>query len=281
MNILPITIAFLLIFSYITCSLMKGISHTYTIAIASRGYALTEYQLQNALVKRSVLQHKKKDPAVSKQMPRKPKQYIDQRESFPPRDRAKLYLRALLSLPAQGPSSIEILAELLRVLYQNVLSIKGLEYTLAQSLLLNAEQSPKETDLAALYPQDPDLQMLYYKMLRGTEVYDLEKQQGVPPLSHFLSLEPATKVAFFSFASRPVLSALWGEQTAAAICLLEQERSYARPCDKEELVSVLLKHAPAGRLVIEPHLNYSKQYGARHSIARRHALTGIQIEKVL
>jgi hypothetical protein len=265
---------------------MKEVTRAHVIAVAAKGYERTEKGIQDALVRRnynklkkrvpSALQHK--EPSQQRKAPR------SKRESFPPLEGAKFHLRALCTQDNQEHPLYEALTELLRILYKRTLLSKkeGVAHLMAQALLLSAKQNPLATDLTALYPQDTALQELYYKMLRGTEYYDLEKEEGIPPLSHFLSLQPSAKVAFLSFASHPVLSALFGEKGAAAICGLEDKRGGSIPCSKADLSSLFSSPSEVRQLaLVEPYLNYSKQYGARQSIARRHAPTGIQIEKLL
>lgn len=266
---------------------MRGVTQAHVIAVAAKGYERTENVIQNALVERSYGKLKKRVPAALKDKgpSQKQKPPRSKRESFPPLENAKFYLRALCTQDSQEHPLYESLTELLRTLYGRTLFSKkeGIEHTMAKALLLSAKQNPSATELTAIYPQDKALQELYYKMLRGTTYYDLEKKEGIPPLSHFFSLQPSTKVAFLSFASRPVLSALFGEKTTLSICNLEKQREYSSPCSKGDLSSLPLSSPSDARqlALVEPYLNYSKQHDARQSIAKRHERTGIQIEKLL
>lgn len=265
---------------------MREVTRAHVIAVAAKGHERAESAIQDALVRRSYTKLKKrapstlpkKEPSQTRKAPR------SKRESFPPLEAAKFHLRALCTQDSQDHPLYTSLTELLRILYKPTLFSKkeGVENLMAEALLHSAQQHPLATDLTALYPQDKALQELYYKMLRGTESYDLAKKEGIPPLSHFISLQPSMKVAFLSFASHPVLSALFGEKGAFSICDLEQQRGHSIPCSKADLFSLLESPSEARQLsLVEPYLNYSKQYGARQSIARRHPRTGIQIEKLL
>ena len=88
--------------------------------------------------------------------------------------------------------------------------------------------------------------MIYYRILKGSGSYDLATHQGYPPLSDFFSLETKERNSvYFSFASLPVLSALFGKQTAEEIMQKEEEKSIEaqtrKTLSKQEVEEFLLK----------------------------------------
>ncbi len=294
MNILPLVIAFLIIFSYMTTTFLQEVNSFHLIERTMRGYQHTEKAIRNALVKKRY--HKiKETPSLpkGKKIAEKPSQaFPSKRLGSPPLETSKFYLRALCASGIELTTHplYEPLAELLRDLYKRPLfskdlSLKNLEYRLIRALCDKALKHPDTDNFSDLYPDDPSLHELYYKMLKGTNYYT--KDKGIAPLAHFLSLEKNPKGAFLSFASSPVLKALFGEDVATEIVNKEKSQwaeTGKNTCfTKQDLETLLLKDPKKASLLstLDPYLNYSKQQVARTSLAKRDSQTNIGIEKQL
>lgn len=295
MNVLPLVFSFLIIFSCLCYTFLKEVKSFQLIELTLEGYNHTEKAIRNALIKRSYDKIKEDMPPgtpKSEQAPKKSYTCVSRREYVPPLETSKFYLKALSKAGvelSQHPL-YEPLAELLRLLYKKTLFDKypksnKIEYRLVDALIKKMQKFPSAAQLSYLYPDDPELQKIFYKMLKGTNRYTDEA--GIPPLSHFLSLENGDKAAHLGYASLPVLKALFGMQIASEILRIEEEnrnssqKQYA--LSKEELESLCLKDPIRSSLLtaLQPYINYSKQVAKKKSLAKRDQRTGIGIEKEL
>ena len=294
MNILPLVFAFLLIFSYITASFVRENKSSALIEWTLHGYNHIEKAVRNGIIKRAFDHIKASETScpVPKDKNSKTPSFISRRISSPPLETSKFYLRAfantsttLVSHPLYEP-----LATLLRNLYQERVfkqqnAPPGVEYTLIPLMIQKMNDLPSSRNLADLMPSDPFLQNLYYKMLRGTNRYSL--QEGIPPLSHFLSLEKSDKVIHLNHASEPILEALFGGKITKEI--LEKEKQqfdltqkyYA--FSKQDFEILLEKHTHEKGIFfyLNSLISYTKKVGKKEHLAKRDKITQIGIEKEL
>lgn len=294
MNILPFVFAFLLTFSYLCSSFMRETKSAKLIELALEGYNQTEKAVRNGMIKRYFDQLKGNQTScpVSKEKSNKTPLFVSRRSNFPPVETSKFYLRSLSCQPsnlAEHPL-YEPLATLLRNLYEERLftphkARKGIEYALIASLVQKMNECPSSHNLADLFPSDPELKTIYYKMIRGTNQYSMEK--GIPPLDHFLSLEKSDKAFHINLSSEPVLAAIFGAMIKNEILqkekkqfeLTQKQYSFAKQ-DFETLLDTHPKER-SSLLQIEPFISYTKKVGKKESLARRHKATQIGIEKAL
>ena len=183
-----------------------------------------------------------------------------------------------------------MLAEFLRLLYKNCLFAKvphseKIEYRLIESMIKKARKLPDLDNLAELYPDDPVLAKIFYKMLKGTNQYD--RNRGIPPLADFISLNKEKTSAHLSFASPILLEALFGDEIAVQI-LQEEKKKWEDTnkyyyFSKEDLQAAVMKNPARVPALssLESYINYSKQRTPLTQIGGRDKKTGIGIEKAL
>lgn len=292
MNILPLVLAFLIIFSCISFSFFKDVKSFGLIEHTLHSYHRTERSLNNVIVQRAYRKIKAEPTSKkqSDQTQKKEKKYFSLRSLSPPLENSKFNLTPLIQ--HQGEMHLhplyEPLASLLRLLYEEKLFSKEknsskLEYRLLDALLKKAKKLTEPIHFAELCPDDPQLKKIYYKMLKGTNQYNSSK--GVPPLRDFLSLSKANKAVSLSFASPRLLEALFGASISLEIQKLEREKWEELKkhyiFSKEDLTSLLMKTSNNSPLLaaFDPYLDYSKQFAKRDLIGARDQLTGVGIKK--
>lgn len=294
MNILPLVVTFLIIFSCFAATFLKELKSFALIERALDGYHRTESALNNAIAQRAYKRIKRAQKVTSstQKTSTSAKQIVSKREFFPPLEDSKFHLAPLLTYEGEiaGHPLYKPFTELLRLLYQNCLfkqekNPEKLAELLTEGLLKKAKKSPDADLLAALCPDDPRLQKIYYKMLKGTNQYS--RSTGIPPLEHFLSLADGEKAIHIGFASPLLLEALFGEKITAHI--LEFEKKKAAETEKpyyfsKQDLQPILTNAPGSTSVLtllEPYLNDAKQFKKREVIGGRDRITKIAVEKTL
>ena len=148
--------------------------------------------------------------------------YDNRRTRRPLPEVAKLNLAPLLSKNHSTSYALlyETAAQLLRLLYKDKLfPQKSVEYHLLDEFIASAQGKSKESALTAFFPQNPGLQEIYYKMLKGTI-------NSYPPLADYfiLNREKKTTAVHFKFASQPLLLALFGEEITETILNDEKKK---------------------------------------------------------
>ncbi len=292
MNILPLVIAFLTIFACITVSFLREAKSFSLIETTIHGYNRTDRAVSNAIVRKSYRKIKVETNPKKETEPKKvlKQNYHSMREFYPPLESSKFHLGPLLK--AEGDLKqhplYEPLAQLFRLLYGKCLfknqdKSEKLEYHLIEEIVKNAKKMPNSENLAELYPEDPHLQKIYYKMLKGTNNYT--QDVGIPPLEHFVSLEKSEKAVVLGFASPLLLEALFGKEVASEILNLERkkwsESNNYYYFSKEDFQLVFNKSPNKASLltVLDSFLDYSKQFETRSQIGGRDRITGIGVEK--
>lgn len=135
----------------------------------------------------------------------------------------------------------------------------------------------------------PDHAELLYKMVKGTHTYTLENKSGYPPLLDFVSFSSGgvKHTCRFSFASLPLLRALFDEKTVGEILTLEKEKwekdHKRHVCTKEELLSLLQYRptSPTQPVALDTYFLFSRHSVAKEQISGSDAPTGIHAERRL
>ena len=287
MNILPLVLTFIIIFACLGTSFLREIKSYFLVESSLVGYNRAERVVSNTTLQREYKKTKgeslnKKGESSSE---KNPTSTASRRTLFPPMEVSKINLGALAK--EEGTLSLhplyESCARLLRALYKpKILSEEKLEYRLLDELLKKARAKP-DADLAELYPDDPKLKKIYYRMLKGTNQYGQGK--GVPPITDFFYLDKEEKAVWTGFASPLLLEALFDKEIAAAIVAFEQAESEKtdKPhvISKEELAILFMNHPAKASLLtsVELFLNPSRRAPARTTIGGRDKKTGIAVER--
>lgn len=300
MNILPIIFAFILIFSFLTSSVMHEANHCIVSEKALKGLHLTSRFASNAVAKKRYNRIKPppSSPKLSQEHPlpsvsptnKVRKTYTSPRVAFPPFENSKFNLLPLLELKTEPKNHIlyEICASLFRELYKDSLfkQIKrdGLEYDLLNAILTTCRTKNTIKTLSDLYPQEAHLRRLFYKMLKGTNQYDLSIKQGIARLEDFFTLNKGP-VIYFSCASIPLLHALFGEKTTSKI-LSEEKQKYAKGEKKialtQDELTALLSHDPARSstiLELDKHMTFSHKHMKQSTICKKNTQNGLIVQK--
>jgi hypothetical protein len=258
------------------------------------GFNRTERAVNNA-VRRKEYRKIKAESSRKKKEGRKqtkPKYYLSKRSFSPPFENSKFNLVPLLEHEGELTSHplFKPLAHFLRLLYQKNLfekepAAKKIEYRLLEAIVKKARKSPQVSTLADLYPDDPKLSWIYYKMLKGTNQYN--REEGIPPLGDFIVLHKGAPAISLMFASPLLLEALLGAEISTWIMLEEkrkwQESSKYYFISKDDLQPILSKDfsLASSFLALEPFMDYSKKLTRIQQISGRDKETGIGIEKSL
>ena len=256
MNILFLVTSFLLIFSFISASLLKNSLFFSHEKSSYCSYLEGKQKLHDKWERYQYQSYKKNKPPEKKNA---------QQKTITPKETTYTSHRVRKNLPKLAKWNIApmLLSEvpcdaletrgaiLLEELYGHApfwLKAKLETPDLAETLIASfkSKKLGKEdlTNLSDLFPQEPLLQNVFYKMLKGTSLYDLEKKKGYPPLSEFFTLDVEEKKTLsFPYASFPAIKAFFGEDVAEEIVLLEKETSQTKgvtyyAASKDELIAI-------------------------------------------
>jgi hypothetical protein len=300
MNILPFVFAFILLFASLTLGFLRQHTHSALSETCLDGFNSAHRDLLN---KASLMRYKKIKSAP-KETPSPKRSFSGQgkkktageayskRVFDPPLETSKLNLSSFFERrnDLAQHSLYEIAAGLLRHLYGETLFKKckreGVEYELLEALYNACQKKEKFETLLDLYPDSPELKELFYKMLKGTNYYALDKQQGIPPLGDFVTLGKGASI-YFTFASKPLVKALFGEKTALKI--LSEERKKGEAVGKkssltQEELSTLLSSDPAGSalmLELGQQLNFSQKFVRRNVLCYKNDKNDLRVRRVI
>ncbi|HEY2811591.1 MAG TPA: hypothetical protein VGJ00_09420 [Rhabdochlamydiaceae bacterium] len=294
MNILPTVLAFLLLFSFLTWGFIHQEIHS---ALSERSihslYKTTRVVMNRAASKQYEKAKKIPKPATGSTTPsldKAPKNFRSKREHFPSKESGKCNLLPLFELQTnpQDHPLYEIAAQLLRTLYGNSLfkhvKSEGIEYLLLDGMIKTHRVKKGTQELCDLYPEALDLKPIFYKMLKGTNQYHLEKNLGILPLEDFFAIDKAPAI-HFAFASVPLLDAMVGKKHALKILAEEkkkfQETGKNQSLTQDELISILADNPKTASLILElgSHLSFSANPLPTHSIIGQDTSTGLTIKK--
>jgi len=176
-------------------------------------------QLQGKLFKSQLHKPGKKIQNTSQHSYKSPREYYRTNEL------SKLNLAPLFSTPKEAffPLLHEVTVTLLQLLYGHLDLEKKFprwEYRLVDEWL--KKKSPQT--FSDLFPNDPELSLLFYQLLRGTHSYDLEKRKGIAPLTDFMRFSNSKndQAVHFAFSSKILLIALFGQR--ATLRVMEEEK---------------------------------------------------------
>ena len=207
---------------------------------------------------------KKKEPS------KKPKPLPSPRTQAEGTDAAKINIYPLF-LEAQTKAVAPLLTQILEKLYGHLYTRAELEHLTtalkqAGSNLLHEKRKhsqSREISLHDLYPKEGALQNQLYQLLRGTKHYNLEKQEGYPPLSHFICLREEEKIGHFPTLSPVILQGLFGQESTQKILTKEhalrtQNKARQKSLTKAQLLEYI-KNASTAELLEFKHPKMKKK----------------------
>ena len=165
----------------------------------------------------------------------------------------------------------DIIIRLLCLLYPTILPDSQAACTLLDALLDKAKILNEPT-LNELMPEDPILQEDYYKMIQGTNQYDIKQKKGIPPLSDFLMIHKNKVCCYLCSAHFFVLQAMFGEEFAHTIIAGEKkkwESGKTKLFNRQELES-LIKQYPIETTFYETIKKYTRaQLNQKKTVSRK------------
>lgn len=235
MNILPMVISLLLIFAFTASTLLQEGIATQWEERAHRGFMKAERKLRNQW-ERNLFKEAPKKPAAKGLSATISGKGHSSKVFESPREKkisdlTKLNLAPLMTKPSPSYSGhlYEVAAELIRLLYGEKLFFKKaaqehLEYQLLDTIIEKGIQNTSLNSLTELFPEDSSLKFLFYKMLKGTNQYDVKMDLGVPPLGDYFIIDRTItqKPLYFCFASKKLLDALFTEKVT--LLIIEEEK---------------------------------------------------------
>lgn len=286
MNILPLILAFLLVFSALSVGFIRGQRESQVASKCAARFYRTCRGALNRVASKNYRKIKidaapKTATTEKKSTTKAPPPIV--RTSLPPLEASKLNLTPLLDLetdPRRHPL-YEIAAQLLRLLYDESLLKAEMEYALLDAFCA------KETveTLVDLYPKEAPLQAIFYKMLKGTHTYRIDKKQGIPPFADFFTLGKQSAI-HFSFASPLLLEAIFGKKRRAQILAEEKKKAQkegSSSLTQEELTALLTGDPASSALVTElgTQLSFSLKREKRTEVFAQDNQTDLIVSKPL
>jgi hypothetical protein len=232
MNILPLVLALLLLFSFLGASFFQERISSHLEESSYKGYLRAEQNGINRLVRKEYNKAKKRAQKKERSESSVRKRVRNYRESVEICNHSKLNIGALFDPGAasRSPFLYDTAAELLLMLYGEKPFFKGsgiadLEHKLLDAMIAASRTKKEVKTLADLYPQDEKLAQIFYQMLKGSKKYDLVKLKGSAPLDHFFTLDGKQKKSLsFHFASPTLLTATFGRAAAKSILEAEEKK---------------------------------------------------------
>ena len=290
MNILFFVSSFLVILSFLCASTFHTVASFESEKTSFLGNMVGLRQTRT-LWQRKLFVDATKAPtpqaAASNKIPKIIKDYTSHRKRRIPTHYSKLNISDLLNNDLSSKQLQKTVSTLLKNLYGNTPFIKesGVEHfeeALLKEMIKAYKKTKSLSDLQDLSPDLEPLKTLYYKILKGSGDYDLEKRQGYPPLSDFLFLdEKERKPIYFHFASYPLLVALLGEDLAGEILEKEETKSKTdggrRTLTEDEFKALLISHRgfKTNSSEIEDLLNFAKKKILLESLSYKDKKTGV------
>jgi hypothetical protein len=245
MNILPLIFTFLIL---LTLGSYAFVQQRMASTVETRSYLgsmRAERLIRNRRQSKLYYQIPKEKQETAQEKERKKKFNYAPRDKFPPQESARINL-AFLFVETPPPLLYETTAKFLEILYGHTSFFKGKNpaYPLLDAWIEKAKKNKASLTWIDLFPDDPSLKELFYKMLKGTSHYDL-RQTGYPPLEDFFCIREDKKGAaiYYPHASLVLLKALFDEKILASILQSEEDKREKNPekhcLDKAELEALL------------------------------------------
>lgn len=238
-------------------------------SVCLRGYWGIYNELQNRLYQR------KGGKELEENLMYFREQWIGSQESC-------LNLFPLIEETARKQKLWDIACSYLEKLYAPILPKQKKTIKKILELLLNLQQEAllEEKALISLFEitlPDSDLQELYYKMLCGTNPYNCETSEGLPPLHEIVFFKKNRAPILFRYAPPVLLEEVLGKDNVAAIIEKEKEKLFDKetkedkmrnaPLSKKELQSIMDKAGKTWSEEKKQLLNFERQSNEKRPIS--------------
>ena len=223
MNFLPFVVSLLILLTIISSFMFSSVIGT----ARGKEVILSHHQAYLSLIssQNKKLYEENKPPPITAQPKQGKKKPLKQEKKFTKhrRDRLMGIQESKINLwpmihgnhPEASKALQSIVAQLITDLYSSspFFNSKEIALTLVQEMV-----SQKIEKLEALSLKDPQLDAIYYKLLKGTNT-------GYPPLSEYCRLEKqSTPPIHFRYARAPILQAALGKELSQKVLDLEKKQ---------------------------------------------------------
>lgn len=163
-------------------------------------------------------------------------------------EKGRLNLSSLLQKPHKYPSLETVAVAYVKQLYAHAEFFPKNDQTIKDLIkaLIKAYQKDPLISFHEIKFNDPKLQDIFYKMMRGTHTYDLEKKVGYPPFGEMFTFEKSDRAPMnYHYANLSFLSLMFGEKMTKDFValekkeLIEAKRKCESPIKKAELEKLL------------------------------------------
>lgn len=311
MNILGFVSAILIIFSIISSYMLKQHVDDSEISKSMKGYYLADMKSKNEYEEFLFDSQKEVKPPKNETKDQstppkdtlvsyiKPSENSGQPQSSEKKEKKekiktpKIYACSSLNIfplikndKAQEKDLYDIFVRLIKTLYPKELVKDKMENTIADAVISSCKKkyaAKEELLLEKIDLKNPDLQLLWYKMLKGTKGYDFEKKLGLPSILSFIYLDESSKETKICIptSSKEMLTALFDKKTADKIW--EKRNREKIKITKEDLEKILkenplyTENVNLWNHITEKHESHKKN--ARITLCKDES-TGICIQRV-
>jgi hypothetical protein len=239
MNILGFVSAILIIFSIISGYMLKQHVDDSELSKCMKGYYLADIESKSAYEEFLFDSQKEIKTPPDNTTTKTPKTNTPKLATNPQAKKekkekkksktTKIYACSSLSIfplikndKAEEKALYDLFVNLIKILYPKQLTKEKMENSLVDALISFCQKKyndKEEICLEKINFKDPSLQSLWYKMLKGTKVYDFEKKEGLPSILSFITIEEKeneNKICIPT-ASKEMLTAIFNEKIAEKI----------------------------------------------------------------
>jgi hypothetical protein len=287
MNILPLVISLLLIFSFFTNTLFVKHKNSTLASKSFSGYMIAKRDAENEY-----------QSEVYRLIDAKPiKKQKKTNQNNPQKDAKKRLanpLNAKINITSLFLENNQDLYNLVKSLIHNLYKNKSFYYDNLEIYLLNnlieeakvflkdEKNSLNNLNLCKISFKDKQLNDIYYKMLKGTKFYIYKKNIGFPSLLDYIdiNLHTAIKIPIID-ASFEVLEIIFNEKIAFEI--LERQKSYPiKNLSKEDVEKLSLGFGKKPNDIFFKYLDFSKRNkNTNKIIVGIDEISGIKVRKNL
>ncbi len=253
MNILPLVSAFIVLFALgfytlfhqFRATVQEKVHYTESIEIQRIAAAASKAEIYKTLYKGKDPYPKKKSTSDADKADKETGEYKSPRETFQLFEESKLNL-SFLAGEKRDPLVESVALNLLTRLYEFTdLHTPNMEADCLKKIIgiLNEHPTLDSFEKMLGYLPEEDLP-LFYKLIKGTNIYTVGEFIGFPALGDFFTLNPdGKKPIFFNYASMHLLSAAFSERIAQNIYAKEKEKWEEKklniPLRKKDLATLL------------------------------------------
>lgn len=290
MNVLPFILTFIFIFGMFSISYLENYrsfhseQQTYLTSMESLRICRNKQELRNYEAAQEKSKRKKGTKRKEKGENKKSINAYD-REKYFGTTLSKVNLSPLLN-EKENETLYTTALRYFQKIYGHVHFIKDEKFAkkIFDAFLNQAKSkwklNQKVYDFPELYPEDPKLHFAYYKILKGTQSYDISKGKGYPPLSDLFLLENpifVTKPINFYHIPYGLIEVLYGEKIMERIRDAEQTKKSSKVLTQDAYEKILHSDHNSKQNLIDDFLYYTYDKDLKPRISSTNRKTGITI----